>query len=299
MIDQRKSNFSPDVPAAPAQLRRAMMRVALAVGVSLVSLAPLAGSADASGGPAASAASRSHACPNISSSAHAIVVGGLSCTSADAVIRTALSSGARSHGFACHSKPSGRTVSVSCRKGRLTILYTTTAHAPRPAPVPTPTPAQNPGQNPAPTSAPAASVRIDAALEAPAAQPTIEGGDVLGFELTISDQTPWADSLLLYVTVPQQPCASSYEAYEGVTHYALPSVSSQEELHEGVEALVYRARNMGTPLDPAPLDATISILGNSQSTAQLSKVCAVLYNSSTPGGFATLATAQGTVTPAT
>jgi hypothetical protein len=109
--------------------------------------------------------------------------------------------------------------------------------------------------------------------------------------MTISDQTPWADSILLYVTVPGQPCATSFEGTMGY----LPGSAKQEEIGEGVEALIDRARQTGPSGNPGPVDTTISIPGNYEITSQFSTVCAVVYSSSTYG-FPTHATAQAAIT---
>lgn len=298
MINQGIRNLSRHVPST--HLAGGMSRAALGLSIAFASLAAVALAAMPS---AALASAKPHGCPSPLSSVLGVQVRGLSCKSADAVIRFAVAGKAKPRGFSCRSKLSRGTASVICRRGKLEIAYRTAPHSPATplqtpasagpgatAPAP-PTPTPTPTRSPPPASG-GDSVRIDAAIATPTAHPMmVEGGETLRLEMTISDQTPWADSILVYATVPGQPCATGFEGADGY----MPGSTKQEEIGEGVEALIDKARQTGPSGEPGPVDTTISIPGNYELTPQFSTVCAVMYSSSTYG-FPTQATAQEAIT---
>jgi hypothetical protein len=88
--------------------------------------------------PAAVASAKPQSCADLSHSARAIKVTGVSCRTADKVIRDALSGKQRKpDGYSCRSKASGQTANVACSKGKLRIFYTVTLSTHKPKPTPT------------------------------------------------------------------------------------------------------------------------------------------------------------------
>jgi hypothetical protein len=176
----------------------------------------------ASGAIASSAASTKH-CASLSRSLGAIRVSGLSCRSADAVVRAAASGKNRPRGFSCHSTGAGAVRKVSCHKGRLAIFYTATSGVAQSPPgsgkSTTPQPTQ-PTQPAAPVVpvAPASpsSPHYGLAITSAALSPEFGASEQdVKASISVTDESSQVidDFLDLYLLRPGQSCATSLQGY--------------------------------------------------------------------------------------
>jgi hypothetical protein len=133
---------------------------------------------------------------------------------------------------------------------------------------------------------------IDSARATALSQPLTEGGAELTLQLTISDQTPWADTLWVYAISPGLTCQPTHEA---VSNLLLGNLSTaQQLLYQGVETEIASALGSYPFGEPHPVSATFSFQAGEVSPP-FSTVC-VLNSDTSTDPMPTVDMAQAAIT---
>jgi hypothetical protein len=209
------------------------------------------------------ASAKPRSCANLSHTVRAIKVTGVSCRTADKVIRDAQSGKHRKpDGYSCRSKASGHTANVTCSMGKLRIFYAVTLSTPKPIPPRKPTPLPKPTPAPSP---PARAVTIDSAT----------ANDV---RVTVTWATA-SDKILIYEF--DGNCAATYaDAEQQIADYS----------QEGFEGDIFVFGNLfNSSAGTGTFDT------NNPVKPGFSTACALLYDGTTAADTV-YATAQGPVT---
>jgi len=250
---------------SPARLLKRLLSVAAIAAGSLLAATPAG----------VEAANAKH-CPNLSRSVVGIVVTGLSCRSADAVIRARLSGERKLDGFSCLAASGSKDI-VSCRRGRLRLLYSVVAPSSVPAQDPSPT--MSPGLAPSPTVGPTPSAT-------PTPQPTTPRDTIAITTATVGPSGLLViasataddahDGLLVWATAGS--CATDVPTAEGPSGFGGPGGLIASEVGRGASGAFETPIASYDVEQTGPYTTTVTITKAAIAPDEFSTVCALLYD---------------------
>lgn len=251
----------PDIQASMSATARRLLTTALIAGASLA----------ATTATAVAAPGTQH-CASLSRSVRAITAAGVSCHSADAVIRRALAGSHRLEGFSCRTTSRGDTRSVSCRRGSARLRCMVAPSAPGPAPQPGATP--KPGPTP-PPPAPGPTPQPPYPSDALAITSATAGAGGLTVTATATADDPH-DGLIMWAT--NGSCATDVPSAQDASNFAGPGGLIETEVGRGASG------EFETPLASYDVVAsgtyttTMTVIKRATKPGDFSTVCALLYD---------------------